>query len=493
MTDILNTQTATATVEAPGGASGPVRALVDQLDRRRLEVSPSLDRDRRRQFGQFMTPAPVARAMAQMFGAYPSHVRLLDAGAGMGSLTAAFVEAAVSAAVPPRSIDVTAFEIDPVLAAVLEVTLAGCAELCAAAGIAFSSRIIRADYVQSAADACGTHPAYTCAILNPPYGKVSSRSETRRALDDLGIAASNLYAAFIAVALTQLVPGGEIVAITPRSFCNGPMHKGYRAFLLETAALDALHLYDSRSAVFGDDGVLQEVVVMKLRKSGEQEQVRLSSDTVSARALPMSEIVDAADPQQVIRFPLEADDAARRVAGLPCTLADLGLQVSTGRVMENRARPHLRQEGEAGSVPLIYPQHLRDGAVHWPIEGFRKSNALVDDDDTQALVMPAGVYVLTKRITAKEEARRVQASLYSGGRVAFENHLNVFHANGGGFSEALARGLTLFLNSGEVDAYIRTVSGSTQINASDLRHLRYPSARHLVALGQGTVEVADIV
>lgn len=100
MTNSLNTQTATATVGAPGGASGSARALVDQLDRRRLEVSPSLDQRRRRKFGQFMTPAPVARTIAQMFGAYPCRVRLLDAGAGMGSLTAAFVAVVLTQLAP---------------------------------------------------------------------------------------------------------------------------------------------------------------------------------------------------------------------------------------------------------------------------------------------------------------------------------------------------------------------------------------------------------
>lgn len=495
MTNTSQPHTLTSANPPLAGASHTVcaaRKPVAQVDRRRVELSPKLDPEQRRRLGQFMTPASVARYMATLFDAYSAHVRLLDAGAGLGSLTAAFVEAAVSASAPPQSIDVTAFEIDPVLAAVLEVTLASCAELCAASGIAFSSRIVEADYIKTTMAASGDYPAYNCAILNPPYGKIPSRSEARGALDVLGVSASNFYTAFVSLALAQLAPGGELVAITPRSYCNGVMHRAFRSFLLGSAALTALHLYGSRSAVF-DGEVLQEVVVMKLRKSAEQGMVLLSSDTAAPRALPVTDIVGSNEQQQVIRFPLETDNAARHVAGLPCTLADLGLQVSTGRVMEHRTRPHLRNEGETGSVPLIHPQHLRHGAVRWPIEGFRKSNALADIEETRALSMPAGAYVLAKRITAKEEKRRVQASLYSGGRVAFENHVNVFHANGAGLSEPLARGLTLFLNSEEVDAYIRTVSGSTQINATDLRLLRYPSVRHLVALGEGAVKMADIV
>lgn len=63
------------------------------LDPIRLEVSVKLDRKQRSALGQFMTPTCVADFMAGLFlPAQNSNVRLLDAGAGIGSLTAAFLE-----------------------------------------------------------------------------------------------------------------------------------------------------------------------------------------------------------------------------------------------------------------------------------------------------------------------------------------------------------------------------------------------------------------
>ena len=44
-------------------------------------------RSRQEKLGQFLTSSPVADFMASMFGALPTTVRLLDAGAGSGSLT----------------------------------------------------------------------------------------------------------------------------------------------------------------------------------------------------------------------------------------------------------------------------------------------------------------------------------------------------------------------------------------------------------------------
>ena len=51
-------------------------------------------RSRQEELGQFLTASPVADFMASMFGPLPRTMRLLDAGAGAGSLTAAFVSAA---------------------------------------------------------------------------------------------------------------------------------------------------------------------------------------------------------------------------------------------------------------------------------------------------------------------------------------------------------------------------------------------------------------
>jgi len=71
-----------------------------------------------------------------------------------------------------------------------------------------------------------------------------------------------------------------------------------------------------------------------------------------------------------------------------------------------------------------------------------------------------------------------------GARVGFENHLNYFHCAGAGLAPVVAAGLAAFLNSTLVDAYFRQESGHTQVNASDLRRLRYPSSKQLQALGR---------
>ena len=50
-------------------------------------------------------------------------------------------------------------------------------------------------------------------------------------------------------------------------------------------------------------------------------------------------------------------------------------------------------------------------------------------------------------------------------------------------SPTLAQGLAAYLNSTVVDEHFRRFSGHTQVNATDLRHLPYPSRDALEQLG----------
>lgn len=476
------------------GETKEEQMLLEAIDQTRLEVSPTLDPKRRSKLGQFMTPGRIAAFMAGMFENMPSAVRLLDAGAGMGALTAAFVSEACRRPDRPASIAVTAYEVDPQLAEILDGTLQACANQCAGAGISFSSQVIRDDYIlRSAEPLLGQRPSFNCAILNPPYGKINVSSEWRHALRSLGIETVNLYTAFVAVALNQLEHGGELVAITPRSFCNGSYYESFRRQMLETSALLALHVFESRKTAFKDDDVLQENMIFQVRKGTPQASVALSTDATAARVVPFAEIVRPSDRHAFIRLPVDGNSLAARVQALPCTLADLGIKVSTGRVVDFRATEHLRKMPGNDTVPLIYPTHFDNGGIRWPLPESKKHNAIADNGETASLMVPAGIYVLTKRFSAKEEKRRLVAAIYDGGKVGFENHLNYFHENGKGLPMDLARGLSTFLNSEAVDQYFRIFSGHTQVNATDLRNLHFPTRSQLIALGTGELDMADLV
>ena len=132
---------------------------------------------------------------------------------------------------------------------------------------------------------------------------------------------------------------------------------------------------------------------------------------------------------------------------------------------------------------------MREGRIAWPQRDAKKPNAIASTAATASLLLPNETYAIVKRFSAKEERRRVVAALsvpedLPAADVAFENHLNVYHRDGRGLPRHLATGLVAYLNSTAVDRYVRQFNGHTQINATDLRELRYPTRRQLHAIGQ---------
>ena len=197
-------------------------------------AATEIPRSRQEELGQFLTATPVAEFMASMFGPLPREVRLLDAGAGAGSLTAAFVSRLCEGRDGVRSVEATLYELDPEILDALYATMRECQHRCAKAGIRFAFTIHPADFIREmsarlAGDLFGAlPPAFDAAIANPPYRKISTDSAERRALRSVGVETSNLYTGFIALIQRLLVPGGQLVGITPRSFCNGPYFRPFR-------------------------------------------------------------------------------------------------------------------------------------------------------------------------------------------------------------------------------------------------------------------------
>ena len=475
--------------------------LLEQVDFFRLDAGRRLDSSRKSELGQFMTPAAVARLMASMFEGKQRDISLLDPGAGVGSLTAAFVSEICSREQRPRRIEVTAYEIDDSLVEYLSETLRQCGKVCELAGVEFHSVLLQKNFIEDGARMLrdrmfASLQRFNCIITNPPYKKIHSDSEARLLLREIDVETSNLYTGFLSVALKLLADDGELVAITPRSFCNGPYFKPFRKLLLEMLTLRRVHVFESRQIAFQEDAVLQENIIFHGVKAHTDGTVTIASsespddDLIAERTIPYSQLVNRNDPNYFIRLVVDELDAsvARDMRSLGTTLPELQIEVSTGRVVDFRATRFLRSDVEAGTAPLIYPRHLENGFVSWPKAGGNKAHAIALVPGADELLVPKGAYVLVKRFSAKEEVRRVVSAVYDPGRikaerVGFENHLNYFHREGGGLPLVLAKGMAAFLNSSMVDLYFRQFNGHTQVNATDLRSLKYPSAKQLESLG----------
>lgn len=490
-------------VKSPGQTTREAPDILGRIDLYRVEVARRLDKTKKTELGQFLTSGKVARLMASMLNMQSmEEVNLLDPSAGIGTLFAACVEALCQTEHPPKKIKVTAYEIDPIFVDYLDDTVKLCNSLCEAHGIEFHAEVLSEDFVTSAVSILkhdlfsSLVPNYTHAILNPPYHKIKSNSEVRKKLRSCGIETTNMYTAFLSLTSMLLSESGQVVSITPRSFCNGPYFKPFRKQFLKMMNIKRLHLFHSREEAFHEDEVLQENLIMSAQKGGiPPPKIVISSsfgpdDEMNTREVEHSEIVSLSDKEAIIHIPTdELESQIAELAGrFTSSLESLGLEVSTGRVVDFRSEQFIVPDYQKDAVPLIYPAHFEKGYVRWPVNGGKKPNYIVANSETDDLLLPSQNYVLVKRFSSKEEPRRVVAVVYDSSRVkaryvGFENHSNYFHKNNHEIDLVVAKGLAAFLNSTFVDTVFRRFSGHTQVNAEDLRRLRYPNLKELEALG----------
>jgi adenine-specific DNA-methyltransferase len=493
-------------------------SLLTLADASGWQASLEKSRELRSDQGQFFTPPAIARSLAGWFSVESfnqPNVHVLDPGAGGGALTAAVVERLVTlranGKLPAlREVILEVWELDESFHPTLSQNLAAAGGLLSQVGIHPVLRLHSGNYIEAAVRSLEenlfddrTRSTVTHAILNPPYRKIATRSKERAWLGSVGIETSNLYAAFVALAVRQLTSDGELTAITPRSFCNGPYFREFRRELLSRATFHRVHLFDSRSEAFSRDQVLQENILFHLRReTTAPSQVMLSNGPLAApleSPIPYDRFVSPVDPDRVIHLATETDacDVRGFFEALPCRLPDLNLEVSTGPVVDFRLKEALAYQLESDAVPLLYPHAVKAGTVSPPRTRStdyphgrlsKKAVAIRNDATSRKWLLPVARFVLIKRFSAKEEKRRLVAGVlnpddFSQDLIGIENHLNFFHHKRSGLPLALARGLSRFLNSTVADRYFRQFNGHTQVNASDLRALRYPDAKALERLG----------
>jgi adenine-specific DNA-methyltransferase len=456
-------------------------------------------RSRQSQLGQYFTPEGISAFMAGLFGPLPPKVRLLDPGAGSGALTTAFVTRARQIGYG-GFIRVVAFEKDdhvlPDLGAAMK----------ALDDPAVESEVRAVDFVRSAATSIklGRGDRYTHCIMNPPYMKIGTDSDARGMLRAIGLETVNMYSGFVGLALDLVAAGGELVAIIPRSFCNGPYYQPFRKFIFKRAAIVHIHLFESRNKAFKSDGVLQENIIIHLKRDQPQGDVKVSTSTdgtfsdYEESRYDYSKIVYPDDDEQFIHIPTAGANELLASHAFAHKLKDLGLSVSTGPVVDFRMRHDMCEPGDADAVPLLYSSHFVDDDLVWPKENFKKSNAIRRDASTEKWFYPLGFYSVIRRFSSKEERRRIVASLLDPAKlpgcevIGFENHLNVIHQGKRPLPEDIARGITVYLNCTAVDLYFRRFNGHTQVNATDLRTMRFPSLDALRNLGAWSKQQARL-
>lgn len=490
---------------------GPVHAYGRDLSELYSELNDPEDVKR---FGKFYTPAPVVSHVLARLGYPGEHDRgLMDPACGTGAFLVhaarRYLEGRPGASWEDLVREIRGVDVDPVAVLIARARLL---ETALDAGLRVGESPFRVecrDALELGPYPNGTlfdedepevpHGGFGYVVGNPPYGKVHSSDPRIAPYKDTIHGHANLYGIFLALAVGMLGEGGRLGFVVPRSFASGLYFKNLRRHLLGALRFDEVDVFGSRNGVF--PGVLQETLLLLGTKGGgpgatvvrePKDPRELSAGDGHGRMVVVPEGKLSLGPRYDHALILSADPAAHevlaRVRQRSKPLADHGLKASTGRLVWNRVKEHLKAAPEPGALRVYWPANVRPWAFDpGVLERAKPNYALLNDRTRGALSHPEDL-VITKRTSAKEQARRIEAGFVAGdhpglaGGFFLENHLNFVRRVSGG---ADLRVVSAVLNARITNALFAMVNGNTQVSATELMHLPLPedlADPHLVDL-----------
>ncbi|ERT60383.1 Eco57I restriction-modification methylase [Prevotella sp. BV3P1] len=464
-------------------------ALSETINRTSSFVCGNSKADRKK-YGQFFTPGTTAKFMASMFDIDMDRrsLKVLDAGAGSGILSVALISRMRESGYN-GNIHLVCYENDVKVLGLLEENLASIKDA------NFSFEIRQENYITSqpfgnkaSIFAQANMDEYDLIIGNPPYKKISKDAPEAKHMPEVCYGAPNLYFLFWAMGIYNLKEGGELVYIIPRSWTSGAYFEKFRKYLLAHGIITRIHLFGSRDKVFDGDSVLQETIIVKIKKEQTfPKKIRMSfSQTSNFSDIRFFDVdyntIVAPNGYIYLVTNQKEIEVLSTLGKLSETLVSDDLRMKTGIIVDFRTREVLRSKGEKGAYPLFYAQHIKDGRIKWPTG---KEDEYICTDKSGYLQENAN-YLFIKRFTSKEEKRRLQCGIYLRSDypeykyISTQNKINYIKCN----SMEEVFGLYVLLNSTIYDQYYRILNGSTQVNSTEINKMPVPSKDTICLMGR---------
>lgn len=475
--------------------------MLEEIIEKTNQYIEQMSKAERKQYGQFFTSIETARYMANLF-IIPNQkkISILDAGAGTGILACALIER-LNLVKFISEIDLTCYETDEKVYSLLQENLE---YITKKSSKKINVKILQENYIitQSTDFQRGTGEKYDLVIGNPPYMKISKNAQEAEAMACICYGTPNMYFLFAAMGLFNLKNNGELVYIIPRSWTSGAYFKKFREYFLSEGKLIHIHLFGSRTKVFDKENVLQETMIVKVKKTNITPKAITITSTSTNKDFNQStilhvpyDLVIAGEEKYVYLVTNEKEvQVLNTLHRWNKTLPQIGLKMKTGLTVDFRNKEVLRNEEEEGASPLFYSQHIKDGKIKFPI---KKANEYIVTDK-KGLLQDNHNYLFVKRFTAKEEPRRLQCGVYLArnyskySKISTQNKINFIDGLYSEMSECLVYGLYVLFNSTIYDEYYRILNGSTQVNSTEINTMPVPSLSEIQEMGRKMMKSKDM-
>ena len=446
--------------------------MLEQIIKNTEAFLNAVTRTERKKYGQFFTSELSAIYMASMFkiNLEADCIRLLDAGAGSGILSVALIERIRNMGYQGEII-LTCFENDHKIIPLLAENLKTLDKEYRVTYHLRTENYITSQQFNLQPVLVMDSEAYDYIIGNPPYMKLGKDAKEVQVMNEICHGAPNMYFLFMAMGINSLNWEGELVYIVPRSWTSGAYFEAFRKYLFNNCVIEQIHLFESRDKVFNSEPILQETMIIKVKNSKAKPKKILIHKCIHIFKLSIyrceSNISNTVKILYLIHY--DASDI--------CTIYLTGLHI-----VDFRLKEELRDQYEEGACPLFYSSHIKNGTVVWP-QGRPGEYILTSK---RAHLQKNTNYLFVKRLTSKEEHRRLQCGIYLSKNfpeyrhISTQNKVNFIMCE----SEEVVYGLYALFTSTLYDDYYRLLNGSTQVNSTEVNSIPVPSKEIIREMGR---------
>lgn len=475
------------------------------------KYSDDVSKEKKKFLGQFFTPLTISNYMASMIevNCKRRNFKILDPGCGALTLSCSVVEKLVSTNPEINSIEIDAYDLDSGLSDIVLGIIEALRVWAAKKGVQVSVKYQAADFLLENEDKVSFGAStYDIVISNPPYFKVGKDDLRLKPFKDLLKGQQNIYSLFLLASSNLLKKDGQLIFIVPRSFTSGLYFESFRNLFFKKMDVRHFHLFDSRSAGFKRDQVLQENVIFKAERRKKDSNVRelLISYSIGLDDLNKARtkkyrsdnLMKSLGRMSVIHLPSSvAEENAMKTFSLwKNSLLSFGMRASTGPVVPFRSKSYLLNEKSqsADSVPLLWMHNCSKMKLNWPVVKEGKAAWIKDNELSNSRTLLNQNYVLLRRFSSKDDQSKLVATPYlaenfSYDRIGLENHMNYVYMPEGHLDKIDVYGLAVLFNSKLFDDYFRSLSGNTQVSATELNHIPLPDLAAIRKIGKSYLSV----
>lgn len=484
----------------------------EYADRLGIYYTSSVSDNHKKELGQFFTPIRIAQFMGSIINARKDKLRILDPGCGIGILSASLCEEISKSNLQIKSIELVAFETDVEILPFSDLCFTHLSNWLKLKGIEFTYFLCKNDFILHNSkilieDIKKSNERYDFIISNPPYFKL--RKDDVRVVSVQGVifGQTNIYSIFLLIAAKLLGKNGQMVFITPRSFCSGNYFRLFRELFFDLIDIQLVHLFDSRKDSFKRDSVLQENIIISARKKNKEKKINNHEVLISSskgisdlskrqtRIYKWNNLININSYQKILHLP--SSDIDENVINIFKTwtgsLKIYGLKISTGPVVDFRSVEFINFKKRKNRVPLIWLHNIESMNIIWPKksgQGKPKGQYILHNQKSESRLVKNKNYVLIRRFSTKEDSKRLIAAPYiktnyaEVDMIGIENHLNYIYSINDELTNEEVYGIAAILNSRLFDIYFRTFNGNINVSATELRDFPLPNYELIKNLGR---------